>query len=117
MTLRPPASKLPRTGTTIFTVMSQLAEQHGAVNLSQGFPDFGPPDRLIELVSQHLVSGRNQYAPMAGVPALREAIANSIDRRYQVVVSPESEITVTNGATEALFCAILALSGPGDGST
>jgi methionine aminotransferase len=94
--------------------MSRLAEQHGAVNLSQGFPDFDPPDRLIELVSQHLVSGRNQYAPMVGVPALREAIAKSIDRRYHVTVSPESEITVTNGATEALFCAILALSGPGD---
>ena len=114
MTPNPPVSKLPNTGTTIFTVMSRLAEQHGAVNLSQGFPDFDPPERLIELVSQHLASGRNQYAPMAGVPALREAIATTIDRRYRVTVSPESEITVTNGATEALFCAILALSGPGD---
>jgi methionine aminotransferase len=114
MTHKAPVSKLPSTGTTIFTVMSRLAEQHGAVNLSQGFPDFDPPDRLIELVSQHLRTGHNQYAPMAGVPALREAIAATIDRRYGVTVSPESEITVTNGATEALFCAILALSGPGD---
>jgi len=114
MTPKAPVSKLPNTGTTIFTVMSRLAEQHGAVNLSQGFPDFDPPERLIELVSQQLHSGRNQYAPMAGVAALREAIAASIERRYDVSVNPESEITVTNGATEALFCAILALSGPGD---
>jgi methionine aminotransferase len=114
MTLRPPQSKLPNTGTTIFTLMSQLAEQHGAVNLSQGFPDFDPPARLIELVGKHLAAGRNQYAPMAGVLALREAIAGEIRRRHGVVVDPANEITITTGATEALFCAILALAAPGD---
>ena len=110
----PPRSRLPKTGTTIFTVMSQLAEQHGAVNLSQGFPDFDPPAELIELVARHLKSGRNQYAPMPGVLALREAIAAGVERRYGVAVDPDSEVTVTAGATEALFCAILALAGPGD---
>lgn len=114
MTAGLPRSKLPGTGTTIFTVMSQLAEQHGAVNLSQGFPDFDPPARLIELVSRHLNSGRNQYAPMAGVVALREAIAAEAARRHGISVDPVGEITITTGATEALFCAILALAGPGD---
>lgn len=114
MTLKAPQSKLPGTGTTIFTVMSQLAEQHGAVNLSQGFPDFDPPARLIELVGKQLAAGRNQYAPMAGVLALREAIAAEIARRHGVTVDPANEITITTGATEALFCAILALARPGD---
>jgi len=114
MTPKTPRSKLPNTGTTIFTVMSQLAERHGAVNLSQGFPDFDPPARLIELVGEHLRSGHNQYAPMTGVAALREAIAAEIGRRYGVTVDPLAEITITAGATEALFCAILALAGPGD---
>jgi methionine transaminase len=114
MTQLAPDSKLPNTGTTIFTVMSRLAEQHGAVNLSQGFPDFDPPARLIELVSEHLASGHNQYAPMAGVVALRAAIAATIERRYGVAVNQDTEITVTNGATEAIFCAILALAGAGD---
>lgn len=109
-----PRSKLPKTGTTIFTVMSQLAERHGAVNLSQGFPDFDPPERLRELVARHLGAGHNQYAPMAGVMVLREAIAREVERRYGVRVDPDSEITITAGATEALFCAILALAGPGD---
>jgi len=94
--------------------MSALAEQHGAVNLSQGFPDFDPPPRLIELVDKHLRSGRNQYAPMAGVLALREAIAAEVGRRFDVPVDPVSEVTITAGATEAIFCAILALAGPGD---
>lgn len=107
-------SKLPGTGTTIFTVMSRLAEQHQAVNLSQGFPDFDPPQRLRELVAEHLERGHNQYAPMAGVPALREAIASEIRRRYRVDVDPVTEITITAGATEALFCTILALAGAGD---
>ncbi len=114
MTLKAPQSKLPGTGTTIFTLMSQLAEQHGAVNLSQGFPDFDPPARLIELVGKHLAAGRNQYAPMAGVLALREAIAAEIARRHGVTVDPATEITITTGATEALFCAILALARAGD---
>lgn len=114
MTPKTPPSKLPTTGTTIFTVMSRLAEQHGAVNLSQGFPDFGPPARLKALVAEHIARGHNQYAPMAGVMSLREAIAREIDRRYDVAVDPDGEITITSGATEAIFCAILALAGPGD---
>lgn len=109
-----PRSKLPSTGTTIFTLMSQLAERHAAVNLSQGFPDFDPPKRLIDLVSKHLNAGRNQYAPMTGVLALREAIAAEIKRRYGLDVDPVDELTITAGATEALFCAILALAGSGD---
>ena len=113
-TMRALRSKLPDTGTTIFTVMSQLAEQHGAVNLSQGFPDFDPPTRLIELVEKHLRAGHNQYAPMAGVVALREAIARELRQRYGVDIDPLAEITITAGATEALFSAILALAGPGD---
>ena len=109
-----PVSKLPNTGTTIFTVMSRLAAEHQAVNLSQGFPDFGPPDRLIELVSEHLKAGHNQYAPMTGVVELREAIAAGIAQRSGRSVDPVDEITITSGATEALFCTILALAGAGD---
>ena len=107
-------SKLPKVGTTIFTVMSQLAEQHEAINLSQGFPDFQPPERLVELVERHLRAGRNQYAPMAGVPALREAIAEKLKALYGVHADPETEITVTPGATEALFAAIHAVVRAGD---
>jgi methionine aminotransferase len=114
MTLKLPLSKLPTTGTTIFSVMSRLAERHGAVNLSQGFPDFDPPGRLIELVARQLAGGRNQYAPMAGVVALREAIAAEVERRFGIAPDVESEITITSGATEAIFCAILALAGSGD---
>ena len=114
MTVRPPVSKLPDTGTTIFTVMSRLAEQHAAVNLSQGFPDFDPPARLIELVTEALARGGNQYAPMAGVASLREAIAAGVAQRFGSVVDAESEITITSGATEALFCAIIALARAGD---
>ena len=114
MTVRAPVSKLPDTGTTIFTVMSRLAEQHSAVNLSQGFPDFDPPARLIELVADALAHGRNQYAPMAGVTGLREAIAVGVAERFGSSVDPETEITITSGATEALFCAIIALARAGD---
>lgn len=107
-------SKLPKVGTTIFTVMSQLAEQHGAINLSQGFPDFQPPERLVELVARHLREGRNQYAPMEGVLALREAIAEKLRDLYGVHADPAAEITVTPGATEALFAAIHAVVRAGD---
>jgi methionine transaminase len=107
-------SKLPAVGTTIFTVMSQLAEQHGAINLSQGFPDFQPPDRLVDLVAAHLRAGRNQYAPMAGVGVLREAIAEKLKDLYAVHADPDAEITVTPGATEALFAAIHAVVRAGD---
>jgi len=107
-------SKLPAIGTTIFTVMSQLAADHGAINLSQGYPDFDPPARLRELVSDAIAAGRNQYPPMTGVPALRQAIADKLSRLYGVTVDPDREVTVTSGATEALFVAIQATVGHGD---
>jgi methionine aminotransferase len=107
-------SKLPCIGTTIFSVMTRLAEQHGATNLAQGFPDFDPPPRLIELVAEELLAGRNQYAPTIGVAALREAIAEKLAQHYQVRANPETEITVTDGATEAIFCAIQAVVRSGD---
>jgi len=108
------ASKLPDVGTTIFTVMSRLAAESRALNLSQGFPDFQPPPELIERVSFHLRGGHNQYPPMAGVESLRTAIAATVERLYGVAVDAEHEVTVTSGATEALFCAIQAVVGRGD---
>lgn len=116
MTPRPmtPESKLPEVGTTIFTVMSALAAEHGAINLSQGFPDFEPPGFLLDRVAHHLHTGRNQYAPMAGVPVLVEAVAEKIAELYGAEVDPAAEVTVTSGATEALFCAIHAVVRPGD---
>ncbi|MDH4107323.1 MAG: methionine aminotransferase [Gammaproteobacteria bacterium] len=107
-------SKLPHVGTTIFTVMSQLAQDCGAINLSQGFPSFEPDARLLDLVTQRLHSGANQYAPMTGVPALRQAIAAKAGRLYDRGVDADAEVTVTAGATEALFCAIHAVVRPGD---
>ncbi len=107
-------SKLPDVGTTIFTVMSKLAAEHDAINLSQGFPDFDCDPELIETVERHLRAGHNQYAPMQGVTALREALAHRITRLYGAVYDPDTEITVTSGATEALFCVIAACVGPGD---
>jgi methionine aminotransferase len=107
-------SKLPGVGTTIFTVMSRLAAEYGAVNLGQGFPDFDPPARLRELVALHLASGHNQYAPMAGLPALCEAIAGDAGRRHGWTVDQAREVTITAGATEALFAAIHAVVRSGD---
>jgi methionine aminotransferase len=107
-------SKLPDVGTTIFSVMSRLAAEHGAINLSQGFPDFDPPPRLVELAAEYLRCGANQYAPMSGWPALRAAIAAKVKELYGVTVSTEDEITVTSGATEALFSAIQAVVQAGD---
>ena len=107
-------SKLPDVGTTIFTVMSQLATDHGAINLSQGFPDFPAPAGLLDRVSHHLRAGHNQYAPMGGLPALRAQIAHKTLALYGRSVDPDSEVTVTSGATEALFCAIEAVVQPGD---
>ena len=104
-----PASKLPGVGTTIFTVMSRLAAETGAINLGQGFPDFDPPARLRELVAHHLGAGHNQYAPMAGLPALCEAIAESAMRRHGWRIDAGAEITVTAGGTEAIFAAIHAV--------
>jgi methionine aminotransferase len=107
-------SRLPQVGTTIFTVMSALAQQHGAINLSQGFPDFDAPAELLSLLDQHARAGHNQYAPMAGVPVLREAIAAKVLNLYGATVNPDTEVTVTSGATQALFTAIAALVHPGD---
>jgi len=107
-------SKLPDVGTTIFTVMSRLAAEHGAINLSQGYPDFEPPPGLLERVTAHLCAGANQYAPMAGWPALRTAITEKVAALYGASVSEEDEVTVTPGATEAIFCVIQAVAGPGD---
>ena len=109
-----PSSKLPRVGTTIFTVMSRLAQECGAINLSQGFPDFDPPPRLVELVTQKMREGVNQYAPMAGWPPLLQAIAAKVEALYGRRVVGDAEVTVTSGATEALFCAIHAVVRPGD---
>ena len=110
----PQESKLPGVGTTIFTVMSRLAAETGAINLGQGFPDFQPPARLRELVALHLGAGHNQYAPMAGLPALCEAIAGQAARRHGWTIDAAQEVTVTAGATEALFAAIHAIVRAGD---
>ena len=107
-------SKLPNVGTTIFTTMSQLAAQSGAINLSQGFPDFDGPQALREAVGRHVMAGHNQYAPMTGLPALREQVAAKIARSYGRQVDMDAEVTITPGATEAIFCAVQALVRPGD---
>lgn len=108
------SSKLPEVGTTIFTTMSELATRHGALNLSQGFPDFAAPEGLLERVSHHLRAGHNQYAPMTGLPALRGQIARKTWSVYGCSVNPDTEVTVTSGATEALFSALQALVHRGD---
>ena len=107
-------SKLPNVGTTIFTTMSQLAAQTGALNLSQGFPDFDGPDALRESVGRHVMAGHNQYAPMTGLPALRDQVAIKVASLYGRQVSADSEVTITPGATQAIFCAIHAVIRPGD---
>ncbi|MCW1938047.1 pyridoxal phosphate-dependent aminotransferase [Pseudomonas sp. MDMC_285] len=107
------ASKLPNVGTTIFTRMSQLAADVGAINLSQGFPDFDGPQAR-EAVARHVMEGRNQYSPMTGLPALRQQVAAKLARSYGVQRDADSEITITPGATEAIFCAVQALIHPGD---
>ncbi|GAA4864712.1 pyridoxal phosphate-dependent aminotransferase [Luteimonas vadosa] len=107
-------TKLPKVGTTIFAVMSQLASEHGAVNLGQGFPDFAPPSRLLDAVERALRSGHNQYAPMTGIPALRQAIAAKTERVYGHRPDADAEITVTSGATEAIFDAVHAVVRAGD---
>ncbi|WP_288477641.1 pyridoxal phosphate-dependent aminotransferase [uncultured Pantoea sp.] len=109
-----PESKLPLLGTTIFSQMSALAQQHNAINLSQGFPDFSGPDYLQQRLAFHVSQGANQYAPMTGVLPLREAIAEKTARLYDYRPDAETEVTVTAGATEALYAAITALVRPGD---
>lgn len=108
------STKLPNVGTTIFTVMSQLAAETGAINLSQGFPSFDPPDALTERINWHLHNGANQYAPMPGVPSLRQAIAEKTRRVQGRDLNIETEITVCTGATEGLFSAITAIVRSGD---
>lgn len=108
------SSKLPKVGTTIFSVMSALAREHDAINLSQGFPNFSSPQRLTDLVCHYLQEGYNQYAPMPGLPELREQIARKAERMYGISVDPKDEITVTAGATQAIYCAIAAFVRPGD---
>ena len=108
------SSKLPNVGTTIFTTMSQLAAQTGALNLSQGFPDFDGPPALLEAVGRHVLAGHNQYSPMTGLPALREQVAAKVERLYRRSVNADTEITITPGATQAIFCAIQALIRHGD---
>lgn len=107
-------SKLPDVGTTIFTVMSQLAADCGAINLSQGYPSFDPPEALVERVDHHLRHGANQYAPMLGVPALREAIADKTLRLQRRQINADSEVTISSGATEGIFSAIQAVVRTGD---
>ena len=107
-------SRLPQVGTTIFTVMSALAAERGAVNLGQGFPDFDCDPRLLEHVSRAMSAGLNQYPPMAGVPSLREAVAAKIEALYGHRYDPGSEITITAGATQAIITAVLCCVHPGD---
>ena len=109
-----PQTKLPNVGTTIFTVMSQLAAEHGAVNLGQGFPDFDVPGRLVQALDRAMREGRNQYAPMTGLPVLRQAIATKTERCYGHRPDPDTEVTVTSGASEAIFDAVHAVVRPGD---
>jgi len=112
--LLPLNSRLPQVGTTIFSVMSALAAQHGAVNLGQGFPDFACDPELVNHVSAAMQTGHNQYPPMPGVPLLRNSVATKIEALYGHAYSAADEITITAGATQAIFTAILAVVHPGD---
>lgn len=107
-------SKLPKTGTTIFSVMTALANEHQAINMAQGFPDFACSDKLVDLVYGYMKKGMNQYAPMAGVMALREQIAIKTEKLYSAVYNPDTEITITPGGTHALYAAISAVVREGD---
>ena len=107
-------SRLPEVGTSIFAVMSRMAVDNGAINLSQGFPDFPVSEKLIELIHQNMTAGHNQYAPMPGVPALRKVIAEVVHQTYNKQTDPETEVTITAGGTEAIFSAIAALVNSGD---
>lgn len=112
--MQPQNSLLSATGTTIFTVMSALAVEHGAINLGQGFPDYdGPPD-VLQAAAAALLDGRNQYPPMTGVPELRAAVAHANRRHYGLEVDPASEVVVTSGATEAVTACLMAVLNPGD---
>jgi methionine transaminase len=110
----PLRTKLPAVGTTIFTVMSALAAEKGAVNLGQGFPDFDCDPKLVQAVTDAMTRGLNQYPPMTGVPALREAVAVKLEAMYGRKYDPAAEITITAGATQAIITAVLAVVRPGD---
>jgi len=107
-------SKLPGVSTTIFTVMSKLATEHNAINLSQGFPDYACDPNLVELVSKAMQNGFNQYAPMPGSPVLKETIAAKVENLYKVKYNPDTEITITAGGTQAIFTALAAIINAGD---
>jgi methionine aminotransferase len=107
-------SKLPDVGTTVFTTMSHMAVQYNAVNLGQGFPDFNMSEDLVELVSKAMKNGANQYAPMAGLPALRERLAEKVEKLYNTTVNPDTEITITPGGTYAIYTALTTVLQPGD---
>lgn len=108
------SSKLPNVGTTIFTIMSKLAADNNAINLSQGFPDFNCSEELVGLVNKHMLAGNNQYAPMGGIMSLREIIAEKTEDLYSAVYNPETEITITAGGTQAIYTAITAIIREGD---
>jgi len=110
----PIKSRLPDIGTTIFDIMTRMANENGAINLSQGFPDFDADPTLLALVHEFMVKGYNQYAPLAGIPPLRQMIADMVKRTYHCDVNWETDITVTSGATEALYASISAFVSPGD---
>jgi len=112
--MMPLSSKLPSVGVTIFTVMTRLSNDSGAINLSQGFPDFDVSAELRELVAKYMAAGHNQYAPMQGIPSLRQRIQEKTKELYGASYDPDTEITVTAGATEALFAAIICAVNPGD---
>lgn len=112
--MKPQNSLLSATGTTIFTVMSALAVEHGAINLGQGFPDYDGPEDVIEAAAAALKDGRNQYPPMTGVPELRQAVAAANRRFYGLEVDPNAEVVVTSGATEAITACLMAVLNPGD---
>ena len=114
MSARTPDSRLPHVGTTIFSVMSALAQAHGAVNLGQGFPDFDCDPALVDAVTAAMRAGHNQYPPMAGVPALRDAVSAKVEGLYGRHYDPVAEATITAGATQAILTAVLALVHPGD---
>ena len=107
-------SKLPDVGTTIFTIMSQMAHDHQAINLSQGYPDYDGPSALTERLAYYTTHGYNQYAPLAGVPALRQQVAAKVERFYDHAIDADTQVTITPGATEAIFCAVHAVVRPGD---
>ncbi len=114
MTLTPPISRLPKVGTTVFTIMSALAAEHKAINLGQGFPDFECDPALLDAVNTAMRAGMNQYPPMAGLPVLRQTIAAKVAALYGARYNPDTEITVTAGATQGILTTILALVHPGD---